>query len=1314
MKNILRNSNFGFKNRIMRVALLRSEPRKLNRNFGGLRLSLALVLTAGWIGAAPTVFGQTTVTVGGGATVTSPATPTATWTTPPSGVTFGNWSRGSGVSWATAADALSGSGFNSASASVGYAANKFYKVTITAGLNTPFSLAGATWLTALSGSGSICSFAIYYSNNGGTLTQFGSTGTSTSSNSFTGSVAVAAGTSIDIYMIPFSASSSSTTVRWRNGSTFTLTATPTITGTATAAAFTTTYGTASTAQSFSVSGSNLTANLVATAPTGFEVSANGTTYGNTATFTPSSGSASGTLGIRLKANATVSGSYNSQNIVLSSTGATSVNITTAASGNVVSKATPSLIITSANSATEGGSVSLTASSAAASGAVSASTGAITYFSSDTGVVSISSTTANAVAAGTATITATQDADSNYNQAEATQSFTVNALSGTITPSTTSLSAFADTPYGTSSTASSFTVSGSGLTGNLTVAASSGFEVSTSEGGGYATSLTLTATDGSLDSTAIYVRLAATTAAGSYSGNINISGGSASAQTVSIGSSTVTKADQASVTGSFVASTITFGQTASVTGSGGSGTGAYELRSIGGSGAVTFTGTTINVTTPGTADIEIRRLGDTNYNASGWVSVGTLTINKASQTITGVATTMTKTFGDAAYSLGASVGSGLTLSYASDNTAVARVSSAGLVTIVGGGSANITASQAGNDNYNAATPVPQALTVNKANQTITFGTLASKTTADAPFALTGTTTAAGLTVSYTSSNPSVATVLENTVTIIGVGTTTITASQPGNDNYNAATSVARSLSVTRVLSLTEIFVPQTIQGGLSTNAKRTPYIFRATLNGLLPNATYRYFTGAVISSDTATSSGAGLPIFIGTSGNFSRATTGTLSTAGSYAEFTTGPDGAFTGWFGLEPSGNARFATAGNSLQFRITLNDGNNGTASASFLTTPSSATVTAYATTGSNSGTGIWGLSAASAQNFVLLYDNVTGTGRPVAGAIIESDGVDNITNYPGFYSGNVNGVAGAWGTIIPNSLANGIRRIENRSRDAGSLVAANTDADGVWPSGANTLNPSGGDATVVALGINDARLAPAITSTGTLSALSTTYGIASSSASFSLEGLNLVAGVTVTPPPGFQVSTMSDFSLNFGDASVPLVVGASGAINATPVYVRLKADAAPGIYSGNIVLSSTSATSVNVATATSTVTNSAGNPLETYLAFYGLEKGTPEAAGTADPDGDGLNNAGEFAFGTSPVDGSSRAVTQESVVGGIKIKWLQRSEFTYTVKSTDNLGSAFSGTVSSSPVSPQPSGLGDYQQYEATLTGGDRGFLKVEAVVP
>ena len=127
----------------------------------------------------------------------------------------------------------------------------------------------------------------------------------------------------------------SNTDRWTMASIPGGVSTPTITGATTASAFSTTYGTASVAQTFSISGSNLTANLVATAPGGFEVSSDGTNYDSTATFVQSAGSASGTLRVRLAATAAASGSYNSQNIVLSSTGATSINIATASSGNLV-------------------------------------------------------------------------------------------------------------------------------------------------------------------------------------------------------------------------------------------------------------------------------------------------------------------------------------------------------------------------------------------------------------------------------------------------------------------------------------------------------------------------------------------------------------------------------------------------------------------------------------------------------------------------------------------------------------------------------------------------------------------------------------------------------------------------------------------------------------------------------------------------------------------------------------------------------------------------------------------------------------------
>jgi len=79
------------------------------------------------------------------------------------------------------------------------------------------------------------------------------------------------------------------------------------------------------------------------------------------------------------------------------------------------------------------------------------------------------------------------------------------------------------------------------------------------------------------------------------------------------------------------------------------------------------------------------------------------------------------------------------------------------------------------------------------QTITFNTLPAKTVIDANFYLEATTSS-GLPITYTSSNPSVATVSGNTVTIVGVGSTTITASQAGNATYAPAVEVAQTLTV----------------------------------------------------------------------------------------------------------------------------------------------------------------------------------------------------------------------------------------------------------------------------------------------------------------------------------------------------------------------------------------------------------------------------------------------------------------------------------------------------------------------------------------
>jgi gliding motility-associated-like protein len=119
---------------------------------------------------------------------------------------------------------------------------------------------------------------------------------------------------------------------------------------------------------------------------------------------------------------------------------------------------------------------------------------------------------------------------------------------------------------------------------------------------------------------------------------------------------------------------------------------------------------------------------------------TVTRPKAVQTIT-FASTATKTYGNADFAPGASASSGLTISYVSSNTAVATIVS-GQIHIVAPGTATITASQAGDANYLAASDATQTLTVNKALVTITANA-ASKAYGDADPAFTYSITSGAL-------------------------------------------------------------------------------------------------------------------------------------------------------------------------------------------------------------------------------------------------------------------------------------------------------------------------------------------------------------------------------------------------------------------------------------------------------------------------------------------------------------------------------------------------------------------------------------------
>jgi len=289
----------------------------------------------------------------------------------------------------------------------------------------------------------------------------------------------------------------------------------------------------------------------------------------------------------------------------------------------------------------------------------------------------------------------------------------------------------------------------------------------------------------------------------------------------------------------------------------------------------------------------------------------------------------------------------------------------------------------------------------------------------------------------------------------------------------------SVTLSSPAALSNVILPRFIEGAAPTNTNRVPFAYYATLSNLLPSSTYRYYNKIVISTDAPDYNGAGNCIFVNaSSGTFTRTSSTSMNTPGQYGEFTTDASGSYSGWFVTEPTGNATRFKPGTELFARIMLNDGAGGTTEATRLTTTESFKVLGFYTNSADtSGTAIRGVSNFDPKNFIFLYDNAAGTGRPLAGTLIETTGVDfaSVGSYAQFYTDNVFGSNGAWGTIVPNVNAAGVQRIEVRSLTTGSIIGSATRDNGVWE-GTDTRNPTGGTTNVLVINLTVGIQEPAI----------------------------------------------------------------------------------------------------------------------------------------------------------------------------------------------------------------------------------------------
>jgi hypothetical protein len=185
----------------------------------------------------------------------------------------------------------------------------------------------------------------------------------------------------------------------------------------------------------------------------------------------------------------------------------------------------------------------------------------------------------------------------------------------------------------------------------------------------------------------------------------------------------------------------------------------------------------------------------------------------------------KIYGDAPFVPNATASSGLPVSFTLVNGPASINFQTNLLTITGTGLVTVTSSQPGDNIYDTAAPVTQSFTVNKAPQTISFPAIANQNFGNPPLTLSATASS-GLLITYSVvSGPAI--VSGDLLTLTGLGTVTVRASQNGDTNYLAATPVDNNFC-TSVASLDPI----------SGYSNLCPAVATYSVNNI-PGATYSW-------------------------------------------------------------------------------------------------------------------------------------------------------------------------------------------------------------------------------------------------------------------------------------------------------------------------------------------------------------------------------------------------------------------------------------------------------------------------------------------
>jgi uncharacterized protein YhjY with autotransporter beta-barrel domain len=399
----------------------------------------------------------------------------------------------------------------------------------------------------------------------------------------------------------------------------------------------------------------------------------------------------------------------------------------------------------------------------------ASSNPVVFASTTPGVCTVAGNTVTMASAGTCGLTADQAGNANYSAApQATLDVNIGQATQTITSFVANPAAPVYAPGGT------FAVSATGgASGNPVVFASTTTGVCTVSGD----TVTIVSA-GTCGLTANQAGNASYSAAPQATLDVSIS----------VASQTITN-----FTANPAAPVYAPNGTFSVSATGGASTSPVVFASTT-PGVCTVSGSTVTMVSGGSCGLTADQAGDGNYSAAPQVTLD-VTIGLASQAITGFAANPTAPVyaPSGTFSVSATGGaSGNPVVFASTTPAVCTISGS-TVTMVAAGSCSLTADQAGNASYSAAPQVTLAVSIGLATPTITWVAPLQRIVGEPAFDLPVPTSTSSGTFTYTSSNTAVATVSGRTVTIVGPGVTTLTATQAAATNYTAG-SVTTTLTV----------------------------------------------------------------------------------------------------------------------------------------------------------------------------------------------------------------------------------------------------------------------------------------------------------------------------------------------------------------------------------------------------------------------------------------------------------------------------------------------------------------------------------------